>query len=286
MTDAADLVAQLLDGWTERIEYAVTIPDHTPACNNLMLTLSIPELRHHECECPTRKELRADRRKQGALMTQLTEAQYSVPVTGSGGPSGGHPGSRPPGNLLRPDEILHRIASVAENLTAQAEGQVPSIVTTPHLRLQRAELLLRDIADWTPEAPPEDAREAAWALRGVVRQARVFLGYDSEWQLFADTVCGECGGALRAERSAPAEVQCAGTPAEPPCGARYPWTTWLDMVPAAPRLVDTETVCKAFGVKKGTLYSWASRGQVTRYGTPANGGALWDLSEIRERVSA
>lgn len=281
-----DLVTALLDGWTEKIEFAVSVPDHTPDCAAEMIRLPIAQLRHHDCLCPRTKELRCERRKQGALALQLTEAQYSVPV-GDGGPSGPNKsGSKPPGNLLRPDEILSRMADAAERWATDVQGYTGVVQLPIPARLRRAEGLLRDMAAWEADAIPEDARDAAWALRGIVRQARVFLGYDSDWQLFEGTVCGECGGGLKVERGTAAVVWCAGSPEAPACGASYPWQTWLDMVPAAPRLLDTEAVCRATGVRKGTLYSWASRGQVTRYGTKANGGALWDLSEIRARVEA
>jgi len=277
----AELVEQLLDGWSERIEYAVSVPVHTQDCHDTIISLSIQEVRHYECDCPRRKELRAERRKQGALCTQLVEAGYSVPVTG-GGPGGSKPGSRVPGNLLRPDEILSRLADVCEVWAYDATGGLEYQPAPINVRLRRAEQLLREMATWETDTDPDDARDTVRALHGIVRQARVFLGYDSTWTLIADTRCGECGGQLLVEREGAAEVRCED------CRASYPWQAWLELhETSGPRLVDTPAALIVAGLRNpSTLYSWASRGHVTRYGGAGNGNALWDVAELKARAEA
>lgn len=47
----------------------------------------------------------------------------------------------------------------------------------------------------------------------------------------------------------------------------------------APRLLDTEAVAYAAGVKPVTVRQWANRGKLTRYGTRRR--RLYDLFELR-----
>ena len=48
--------------------------------------------------------------------------------------------------------------------------------------------------------------------------------------------------------------------------------------PVKARLVPTELAALAAGATEATIRKWASRGKITRYGTP--GRALYDLDEI------
>jgi phage terminase Nu1 subunit (DNA packaging protein) len=49
------------------------------------------------------------------------------------------------------------------------------------------------------------------------------------------------------------------------------------------RLVPTELAALAAGVSQATIRKWASRGKLTRYGTP--GRAQYDLDELMELLA-
>jgi hypothetical protein len=49
------------------------------------------------------------------------------------------------------------------------------------------------------------------------------------------------------------------------------------------RLVPTQLAALAAGVSEATIRKWASRGKITRYGSP--GRAQYDLNELLERVA-
>jgi hypothetical protein len=49
------------------------------------------------------------------------------------------------------------------------------------------------------------------------------------------------------------------------------------------RLVPTQLAALAAGVSEATIRKWASRGKITRYGSP--GRAQYDLDELLERVA-
>jgi hypothetical protein len=50
------------------------------------------------------------------------------------------------------------------------------------------------------------------------------------------------------------------------------------------RLVPTELAALAAGVSEATIRKWASRGKITRYGSPKK--AAYDLDELMEIVAA
>src|SRR5258708_40284254 len=77
--DLPGLLEQLLDGWNERVEYAVHVQLHTYECHEAMVLMTITDLRHYECDCPSTKEYRVDQRWQAPMLTQLVEAGFSVP---------------------------------------------------------------------------------------------------------------------------------------------------------------------------------------------------------------
>lgn len=70
-------------------------------------------------------------------------------------------------------------------------------------------------------------------LEALVRQARVTLGYEAPQRILADTVCGNCGGALRVASDAQSDVKCAGTESEPPCGTVYKRWEWMELLKGA-----------------------------------------------------
>lgn len=50
--------------------------------------------------------------------------------------------------------------------------------------------------------------------------------------------------------------------------------------PPCSRLVPTKVAALAAGVSEATIRKWASRGKITRYGTP--GRSQFDINELKE----
>lgn len=306
MAEAIELIGQLLDGWTERIEYRVTAQLHTSQCTAWMTYLSFNELRHYQCDCPTTVETRVERRRQGPLLTQLVEAGYRVPQNGSGSGGSGStnkPEAKIPGNLVRPDEILSRCALVAADhcerwavprasgysrdsrlatdlatLRIYVSGEV--ICRSPSSqRAYSGELVYVEASSRAPSS--EEVDDLRHDLAKIVRQGRLFLGYDSDTEAIGDTVCGDCGGVLRVGKDMPSDVRCAGSPETPPCGKVYPWRTWAsELARSGPRLVPTDAAVLASGIPRGSLYRLRSEGRLTKYGGVGKGRALWDIAEV------
>lgn len=251
------LIKHCAHGWSERVEFGKAV--------RVNGTVHI--------------EQRISSVHQLSLVTQLTNARFAKRVTakdGAGSPGKASKKPPPPGNLEEPDDILFRMAKVCRDavdevsecneLAAKAGDAVVWLYTAQQYADQ---FNRRQLADLTHK------------LGRVVRSARIHLGYESDEMQFADTVCGDCGGALAAQRIAPTEVRCAGTPATPACGRVYGWDQWSELLAAGPVLVDTKTAERCLGRKPGTLYRWASTGKVTRYGGRKQGEARWDLDELK-----
>lgn len=227
--DLADTIKQIVIGWTERIEYAIETQQHVDACATDRAWMTTGRLKHYTCYCPKARELRAESRTQPSLIQQLTESAYHVPQNGTGGGgSVNKPESKIPGNLAAPDELLRRLTETTFNAIV-AWGLIGA-PWAPADNLRQLHVAAQD-----PDRDPEDIHQLLHELRHIVRQARVQLGYDSQTVTFADTSCPECGGLLRVTRDIDrrTEVRCAGTPANLPCGARYPWHTWIDLLKSA-----------------------------------------------------
>lgn len=252
------LVEHCANGWYERIEFGKLV----------------------QYEHGSVIEQRAENRWQQPLVTQLRLARFAKRVTvkdGGGSPGKSHKKPPPPGNLEETDDIIHAIAAVAckgrgfadcnSGPTPYAQDAIFHLVV---LKQDSHKLSAWQLAEMTRQ------------LARVVRRARIHLGYESDEMQFADTVCGDCGGALAAERHAPTEVRCVGTPLAESCGRVYTWAQWGELLAAGPVLVDTKTAERCLGRPAGTLYRWASNGKVKRYGTRKQGGARWDLEELRK----
>lgn len=270
------LISHLLNGWYERIEYKERVQVHSPGCVEIHLA---PRYRHESCACPTVIEHRAENRHQSDLCIQLRGARFVKRVTvkdqGGGPPGKASKKPPPPGNLVEPDEIMFRLANVCR------DALEPLRPYRQHKAFaDDAELWVRELRGQLQAFNGKQLADITHQLSRVVRSARVLLGYESETVQFADTVCGQCGGALTAERIAPTKVTCAGSPLKPPCGKIYPWSQWAALFAAGPVLVDTETAENAIGRPRATLYRWASTGKVKRYGSRKQGHARWDLEEL------
>lgn len=234
MTDAeyvASLVGQLADGWEERIEYQVNIKRHSILCHALTAALTPGRRKHHECECDEMSESRARTVQCASLIEQLQEAvSEPVSATGGGGASGDKPHSNPPGNQEALDLLLKVRYRAFESYAALHRALYP----THRIRQVRVVDALRTLPDWCAIAADGEMYdlvcEVKEALRKLVRTARIVLGYDTAQRMLADSVCGECGGALIVAADATTDVRCIGTPEAPSCGMVYRRWHWIELL--------------------------------------------------------
>lgn len=235
MNDAeyvASLVAQLADGWEERIEYQVTIKRHSILCQTLSLAMPPGKRKHHHCECPEHLEARARTVQLPSLIDQLQEAiAEPVSMTGGDGATGDKPHSNPPGN----QEALDLLLSVKRDALSSYLGLRQILYPAHGARpLPRVVGALRALPDWCAMAAESGMYDVVCDVKDVlrkrVRSARIILGYDTPQQMLADTVCGDCGGALIVASDASTDVRCIGTPDAASCGMIYRRWQWIDLL--------------------------------------------------------
>ncbi|MFI0262530.1 hypothetical protein ACH4OW_26215 [Streptomyces sp. NPDC017056] len=231
----ARLVAELADGWREHIEYDVAVQRHSGVCRALRAAMTPACRRHHECECPSRTEARAEDRLQPSLIRQLQEAvtERTAAGNGSGVSAQEKSHSSPPGN----QEALDCLFAIETD--AHMHYALLREALYPHDRAEGISAVnaLRQIADWcalvadgTLDAGPDLVHEVKSDLHRRVRTARIILGYDSPQRMLASVVCGECGGALSVADDASTDVRCIGTPETAPCGTRYYRWQWIELL--------------------------------------------------------
>lgn len=231
----ADFVGQLLDGWEERLEYGVLIQQHGPLCRLWRAAISPARRKHYGCECPQALEGRARSAAQLPLIVQLQEA-VTEPIASGGGEGGAtdKPHSVAPGNQEALDLLLRVTQSAIGHYQRLRMELYPD--HGPAIRINGPNAL-RQIADWcamasdgTVECGYELVCEVKDDLRKLVRSARIILGYDSPQRMLAQTVCGDCGGALIVADDATSDVRCIGTPDAAPCGNRYYRWDWINLL--------------------------------------------------------
>lgn len=199
-----DMIDALLDGWTEEVSWAEAVAEHDAACLAAQLSLTVQQLRLHECECPRRTEFRKESRTRIPLLTQLAESKWIVRTGGGDGNDGGkvkrlHPPV--PGGLEAADEVMRNIEFAVDiicrdwQLVEECGADIGS----------RLEAVRREMgARLMPEVD-----DAAAVLAPGFRAARIHLGYDRRLQ---GLVCG-CGGAIALQDTL---ATCEGA-----CGASY-----------------------------------------------------------------
>lgn len=196
---AADLwriIDRLAVGWSEKIEYAVRVGGQV--------------------------EKRAGWVSHKSLIVQL-ERQTDRLITGERcESSGGKPTSRPPGNL-EALALLEEIHTYALEVGAHWDIRRPP--RTPW----GTRAVLGAIAAHARTHTDDELSQVAWHLQGYARRAQTLLGHEAPIKLLADSVCGECGGALAVPSDARGAVRCVGSPQAPPCGTRYQHSRWLEL---------------------------------------------------------
>lgn len=209
--DIRDQYSQLLAGWNEHIEYAITINGNT--------------------------EQRAKTIRHPALIAELQQAATAT-LTMAGGskaerPPPGKPGSRPPLQLT-PYSLLEDIQAEAADLHEmlrywQGYDQTCSSNRRLAATLHDNIAICEKLQHYNP-APVERTRASA---RKWVRQARLMLGHDQRQTTLRGTVCGTCGGGLAVAVDASTDVKCVGdTDNQGGCGQIYPRSQWIELATA------------------------------------------------------
>lgn len=154
-----------------------------------------------------------------ALLIQLRTMTYPLVKAKQEGSSGAGGGTRPPG-AFEAAALIDEIWRYASGI--RSEWRRHDVLRTT---VAGTLLSLPHLAQVPFIGPSDDSvREVAWTLRKFIRQARIIVGHDVATRAFANTVCGECGGELRAPVDAASDVFCAGSPATGPCGTTYSHT--------------------------------------------------------------
>lgn len=234
MTDAefiADLVRQLADGWEERIEYQMSITKHVAFCQLARAAMPPARRKHHECECPSHYEARANSMQLTSLVVQLQEA-VTEPVSMAGSEGIGamdKPHSSPPGN----GEALACLMDIGDDARRHYKS-LREALYPDHAERKGVTVIsaLRALPDWCAMASEyeELVYEIKEDLRKRVRTARIILGYDSPMKMLASVLCGDCGGALIVADDASTDVRCIGTPEAAPCGTKYMRWDWIKLL--------------------------------------------------------
>ncbi|MFH8405545.1 hypothetical protein ACH4FX_12330 [Streptomyces sp. NPDC018019] len=238
MNDAeaiAESAAQLATGCEERVQFTVIVRQHAPQCRLQRAAMTPGRRKHHECDCPGHLEERAETKRFPALIQQL-EAAVFEPASAAGDSGGGadKPHSNPPGNQAVLDLLFAVKARTFGYYHQLRNALFPDYRDAPATSTANA---LAQIADWaamacdgTLECSEELVHDIRTGLGRLVRGARITLGHDAPQRMLADTVCGECGGALVVADDASSDVRCIGTPEAPPCGTKYFRWQWVDLL--------------------------------------------------------
>lgn len=262
-------VASLTVGWSEHIEYSVSINGKIEARAK---TVRYPGLLYQ--------------------LTRATDAAIVGPQQERGAPN--KPASRPPG-CMAPLDLIDTINEEAAALYVNLWWQVKG--TEPRLTTKRGKaLLLRNLGVLAEQAHeyPHLVRDMSRTSGSWVSRARVMLGYQRPYVMLASTVCGECGGGLTVAEDAGTDVRCVGTPDGSACGVVYRQHDWIAMLPA---LVTTDgAIAQIMELMGGNdtayqrrmvrqrIYGWSNSGVLTRHGGTGNGDARWDPREIENAV--
>jgi hypothetical protein len=207
----------------EKIEFTEMVKYHTgPA--------------HHAdtCECPEKPERKARFVNRPALLDQLKN--YSREKDCNLSPQAERQAPRVKKAKLNPelngfltlDEITVDIYSSLDKVFEKGERDRRWLVEPIHT-------ILQGLPNQTSYLVALGHHDLAHEVRRLtdkwVDMARRTLNHTVPDTMFANTVCGNCGGALVDVREPGQQpvVRCKGTPAEPPCGTEYPPSEWLKL---------------------------------------------------------
>lgn len=217
-------VKTLAQGWSEQIEYVVPVKYHVDGCKQRLMG--------GMCSCPTKEEKRSRYVKRDGLLEQLKNFQANKDVDRNPKAARGAPRVKkvkfmPELNgFFTLDEItteaymlLDRVYYEGGRDRLEAAGPLHSVLVG--LTYQASQIADAGHGDLV--------RELLKATDKWVLSARHALNLTVSNAQFADTVCGNCNGALAVAWDNSSEVKCIGSPAEPPCGTGYPMSEWISL---------------------------------------------------------
>lgn len=212
----------LNQGWRDKVEYMLPVVYHRPHCESTG--------NGNACECPIVNEKRSKHVTSPGLLQQLEEYGKHVDLGAEPKAERGSPGkskSRPPGDMNgfhTLDEIIAEAYTITDRIMREA-GRSAEVMPIREV-LNQLPYQCRQIVDDYPHL----VEDIAHATGRWVDKAQRALGIKTTETVFANTVCGDCGGALAVGRDLRrTDVRCVGTPAAKACGRRYPMSEWVGL---------------------------------------------------------
>lgn len=213
----------LTSGWGDRVEYNLPVVYHRAHCE-------VAVTKNGACECPAINEKRSKWVTSPGLLDQLQEYAKHADLGAEPRAERGTPGkakSRPPTSMagfFLLDEIIAEAYTLVDRVMREA-GRTAEIMPIRGV-LNQLPYQCRQIIDDYPHLVNEIwSATAKW-----VEKAQRVLGIRTSEGTFADTVCGDCGGALAIGRDLTrTDVRCIGTPAARACGKRYGLRDWMSL---------------------------------------------------------
>lgn len=210
----------LHQGYTERVEFSVTVPYHVAGCSR------------RDCGCPVKTEARSRNVHRKGYLEQLADFARNKdtdrgPKAERGAPRVKVPG-RPPGDLagfFLADEIAIEVSKLADRICTEASRDLTWAAQSTRGILMGLAGQVGIIA----EDHPDLALDVEKAVLGWVRRCREALRINVGEAMFKGMVCGNCGGALATSYGNSGEdaVRCVGGPENEPCGTTYGPDEWL-----------------------------------------------------------
>ena len=211
----------LTKGWSEKVDYSVPVVYHRVGCR-----------RSGVCQdCEVKTERRSKQVSHPGLLKQLKEYQKSCdtnrnPQAARGAPRVKTPKMHPElRGFFTLDEITCDAYSTLDRVYEEG-GRDRGELALPIRNV--FEGLTYQVAQFAEERP-DLARQVMKATDKWVAQARQALNHSVSDAMFADTVCGNCGGGLTVAWDNSSDVKCVGTPSAAPCGETYPMSEWLNL---------------------------------------------------------
>jgi hypothetical protein len=211
----------LTKGWRERVEYTEPVKYHDQGC--AFSGTPAP------CECRVENEKRVRHVQQQGLLNQLRLYTKSKdtdrnPKSARAAPRVKTPKMHPELNgFFTLDEITCDAYMVIDRVMDEGGRDRNLVSNELTFVLSRLPYQMHEIV----RDHPDLVRDMMKATDRWVAKARATLNLTVSDAMFADTVCGNCGGGLAVAWDGSSDVRCVGSPSEPPCGETYPMSEWV-----------------------------------------------------------
>lgn len=202
---------QLARGWEERVEYSIPVQYGD-------------EVKH---------EKRVRNISRPGLLEQLRKYQQNKDVDRNPKAARGAPRVKTPkmhpelAGAFTLDEITADAYTTLDRIFE--EGERDRTVLAQPLQEVLLNVVPGQMSMLMAGGRPDLVREAAKATDKWVAKAKATLKMTVSDAMFADTVCGNCGGGLSVPWDNVGEVRCIGTPSSVPCGDTYPMSEWVTL---------------------------------------------------------